>query len=44
MASIHDLMLSMDFSMIVMVSSSSVCTELLFVFGTVGLNDFLIEL
>ena len=44
-ASVHDLMSSMEFCIIVMVLSSSVCTELLFVFGfgTVGLNDFLIE-
>ena len=36
-------MLSIDFSMIVMVSSSSVRVEILFPFGTAGLNDFLIE-
>ena len=42
-ASIHDLMSSKDFSMIVMVSSSSVCVEIPFPFGIAGLNDFLIE-
>ena len=42
-ASIHDLMSSIDSSIIVMVSSSSVCIELPFPFGIVGLNDFLIE-